>query len=102
MKHMNMQPALALPDRWEVRGIEMIDRGVLTITAVSTQRCPCCPLCGAAASRVHSRYTRQVADLPCGGQQVRIQLGGFCISPETVRTISGDMQKPPLCMCFEW
>ncbi len=51
----------------------MIDR-VLTITAVSTQRCPCCPLCGAPASRVHSRYTRQVADLPCGGQQVRMQV----------------------------
>lgn len=70
---MDVQPALALPNGLEVIGIEMIDT-VLTITAVSTQMCPCCPLCGAPASRVHSRYTRQVADLPCGGQQVRLQL----------------------------
>ncbi len=70
---MDVQPALALPNGLEVRGIEMIDT-VLTITAVSTQMCPCCPLCGAPASRVHSRYTRQITDLPCGGQQVRMQI----------------------------
>ena len=28
-----------------------------------------CPLCGAASRRIHSRYTRQVADLPCAGRQ---------------------------------
>lgn len=26
-----------------------------------------CPRCGTASSRVHSRYTRRVADLPCVG-----------------------------------
>jgi len=66
---MNVQPALALPNGLDVIGIEMIDT-VLTITAVSTQMCPCCPLCGTPASRVHSRYTRRLTDLPCGGQQV--------------------------------
>ena len=70
---MDVQPALALPNGLDVIGIEMIDT-VLTITAVSTQICPCCPLCGAPASRVHSRYTRSVTDLPCGGQQVRLQV----------------------------
>lgn len=73
VKHMDVQPALALPDGLDVRGIEMIDT-VLTITAVSTQLCPCCPLCGTPASRVHSRYTRKLTDLPCGGQQVRMQV----------------------------
>ncbi len=70
---MDVQPALALPNGLEVIGIEMRDT-VVTITAVSTQTCPCCPLCGAPASRVHSRYTRQVADLPCGGQPIRMQI----------------------------
>jgi transposase len=70
---MDVQPALALPNGLEVIGIEMIDP-ILTITAVSTQMCPCCPLCGTPASRVHSRYTRQVADLPSGGHQVRMQI----------------------------
>jgi len=70
---MDVQPALALPNGLEVREIEMSDT-VLTITAVSTQMCPCCPHCGAPASRVHSRYTRRLTDLPCGGQQVRLQV----------------------------
>lgn len=70
---MDVQPALALPKGLEVIGMEMIGT-VFTITAVSTQSNPCCPLCGTPASRVHSRYTRLIADLPCGGQPIRIQL----------------------------
>lgn len=68
---MNVQPALALPEALEVIGIEMLD-GVLTINVVSTQLQPCCPLCGSPAARVHSRSIRQIADLPCGGQRVRL------------------------------
>ncbi len=67
---MEMKPALALPDGVEIIGLERIDR-VLTITVVSTQMHPRCLLCGGAATRVHSRYIRQIADLPCSGQQVR-------------------------------
>ena len=33
-----------------------------------------CPLCGMASRRVHSRYLRQVADLPCAGREVRLQM----------------------------
>ena len=68
---MEVKPALALPQGLEMTGIEMIDE-VLTVTLVSTQISPCCPLCGTAARRVHSRYTRQIADLPCGGQPLRL------------------------------
>src|SRR5712675_596975 len=68
---MEVKPALALPEGLEMTGIEMIDE-VLTVTLVSTQMSPCCPLCGTAARRVHSRYTRQIADLPCGGQYLRL------------------------------
>ncbi len=64
---------LALPEGLEVTGMEMID-DVLTITAISTHINPCCPLCGIPAARGHSRYSRQVADLPCSGQQVRLLL----------------------------
>jgi transposase len=66
-----VKPALALAEELEVTDIEVIDK-VLTVRAVSTQVHPACPLCGMPALRVHSRYTRQVADLPCGGQQVRL------------------------------
>ena len=33
-----------------------------------------CPLCGTRSRRIHSRYERQVADLPCAGKQVRLRV----------------------------
>src|SRR3954451_177599 len=33
-----------------------------------------CPLCGAASRRIHSRYIRQAADLPCAGKQVNLRV----------------------------
>ena len=68
---MEVKRVLALPSGLDVRGIEMIDDGV-SITVVSTQMYPCCPLCGVSASRVHSHYTRMIADLPCGGHCIRL------------------------------
>jgi transposase len=69
---MEVKPALALPTGLEVTALEVSEH-VLTLTVVSTQVHPACPLCGVPAVRVHSRYTRQVADLPCGGRQVRLR-----------------------------
>lgn len=34
----------------------------------------CCPECGAASTRVHSRYSRQLADLPLSGRSVRLMV----------------------------
>lgn len=70
---MEVKPVLALPDGLELVAFERMD-DVLTITIVSTQESPWCPRCHAPATRVHSRYTRQVADLPCGGQYLRLIL----------------------------
>jgi transposase len=64
---------LSLPEGFEVTNIERTD-GILTISAVSTQKSACCPLCSSAATRVHSSYTRTLADLPCAGQQVLLLL----------------------------
>jgi len=33
-----------------------------------------CPLCGKRSSRIHSRYVRTAADLPCAGRKVVLQL----------------------------
>jgi transposase len=33
-----------------------------------------CPLCGVPSRRVHSRYLRCVADLPCAGREVRFRM----------------------------
>jgi transposase len=64
---------LSLPKGLEVTNIE-VTNGVLTISVVSTQRSVCCPLCSSPATRMHSHYTRTVADLPCAGQQVCLLL----------------------------
>ena len=86
---MKVKPVLALPEGLEVTDIEIIDE-VLTITAISTQVHPCCPLCGTPALRVHSRSTRQVTDRPCSGQQGRLLVQVrkcFCKVPDCTRKI---------------
>ncbi len=46
----------------------------VTITARSTQHAGSCPQCRSISARVHSRYTRTVADLPCVGRPVTVWL----------------------------
>ena len=49
---------------------DLSDSVILTVrSAAVTARCP---LCGSVSRRIHSRYTRQVADLPCAGRAVRL------------------------------
>jgi transposase len=87
---------LALPEGLEVTALEMIDE-VLTMTAVSTQVHPCCPLCSTPATRVHSHYTRKLADLPCSGQQVRLRVlvhKYFCDMPNCARKIFVERLTP--------
>ena len=42
------------PEELEVVNGDVADK-VITLTAVSTQTAPCCPLCGTSASRIHSQ-----------------------------------------------
>ena len=70
---MKVELVLCLPEGLEVTNIDVID-GVLTISAVSTQKSACCPLCTSVGTRVHGHYTRTIADLPCAGQPVRLRI----------------------------
>jgi transposase len=70
---MEVNPALALPDGLELVACEKSD-DVLTMTIVSTQEPARCPRCHQPSMRVHSRYTRQAVNLPCGGQHLRLVL----------------------------
>ena len=47
---------------------------VVHIIAVAIRRAAKCPLCHRRAKRVHSRYERTIADLPCAGDVVAIHL----------------------------
>jgi transposase len=69
----NGKSLLDLPEELEVVSSDVTDK-VITITAVSTQATPYCPLCGTNASRIHSHYSRQLTDMSCVGQRVRLIL----------------------------
>jgi transposase len=58
------------------------------LTAVSPSAA--CPTCGLPSSRVHSRYRRQLADLPSQGRRLRPLLTVrrfFCPAPDCSRRI---------------
>ena len=60
---------------------------LLLETAASTA---VCPICGEESNRVHSRYHRALADVPCFGKAVRLLitvLRFFCAEPECPRRI---------------
>lgn len=62
----------------------------LTLHVTSTRACVPCPLCHRQTARVHSRYTRTLADLPWGLYAVRVQLRVrklFCDHPTCPRQI---------------
>jgi len=61
-----------------VRGVR-VDRGwwegdALHLAVRTTQRAALCPLCGQRSRRVHSRYQRTLADLPCMGAIVTLHV----------------------------
>lgn len=47
---------------------------VVHVDAITTRRAAHCPLCGRRSKRVHSHYSRTIADLPCCGTPVVIHL----------------------------
>jgi hypothetical protein len=47
---------------------------MIKVTARSHAGEALCPSCGSSSRQVHSRYIRQVADLPCTGRRVALSL----------------------------
>jgi transposase len=47
---------------------------MIKVTARSQASAAVCPSCGTISQRLHSRYIRQVADLPCTGRSVGLTL----------------------------
>jgi transposase len=51
-----------------------LDVDNLTVHLAITTPHAACPVCGSDARRIHSRYTRRLADLPCFGRAVRLHV----------------------------
>jgi hypothetical protein len=94
---MEVSPFLPLSEGLSIEQVrESAER--LLVHVISVLARVCCPLCGAAAHRIHSRYSRRVADLPCAGRQVTLVLTVrkfFCPNPACPRKIFAE-QFPDL------
>jgi transposase len=85
-----------LPDV-EVEGIEAAEEITLTLRTVS--RTAVCPSCGTASSRIQSRYTRTLRDLPSVGHPIRLLIHVrrfFCSESTCVQKIFVE-RLPELC-----
>ncbi|RCS21568.1 transposase family protein, partial [Phyllobacterium salinisoli] len=47
---------------------------VISVAAYGRSQDCKCPHCGTASRRVHSRYARTIADLPCAGRRIELHL----------------------------
>ncbi len=67
------RPSALVPPGFAVEGA-ILDGATAVITVRSTAAAGVCPGCGGVSRRVHSRYTRHLADLPVAGRPVRLEV----------------------------
>ncbi len=86
---MSSSPFLPLPAGLEIATVETIEDQVV-VHVISTRATSLCPICFSPSSRLHSRYMRTVADMPCAGFRVRLLLHVrkfFCSTADCPRRI---------------
>ncbi|MEA2593856.1 MAG: hypothetical protein QOF01_325, partial [Thermomicrobiales bacterium] len=86
---MSSAAVLPIPRSLHVETL-LLDEAGVTILAASDATGVHCPVCGEPADRVHSRYTRTLADLPWAGVAVRVRVRTrrfFCANPSCPRSI---------------
>jgi len=64
---------LPAPERLNLIGVHATEN-VITLTAKTSARTARCPVCGNLSCRIHSRYTRMLADLPWQNIPVTVHL----------------------------
>jgi transposase len=75
---------------------------ILTLLLTSSRSTQACPDCAQNSSRVHSHYSRWLADLPCQGRAVRLCLKVrrfFCKNPVCARQTFAE-QFPDLALAY--
>ena len=70
---MDLTPVLPDPFSVSLRSVTLAPEQI-TLVLTATPTAAMCPLCGQASDRVHSHYSRHLADLPCQGIAVQIHL----------------------------
>lgn len=95
-----MLEEIVLSPRWQVNLDHYeVEENTLVLSSQIVTTQAACPICNSLSSKVHSSYTRQLADLPVTGHTVRIHLAVkrfFCINPSCSRKTF--VQQLPLFM----
>jgi transposase len=80
---------LAFSDDLVIQQVVQEDQRIL-VCVQSTHFPSSCPLCHHPSDRIHSRYQRKMADLPCAGRMILLKLSVrrfFCRNPACQRKI---------------
>jgi transposase len=80
----------------QITALDLVDE-LITLHVVSTTPEAACPCCLQVARRVHSRYTRTVADLACGGHRLQLILHVrkfFCRNTDCAQKIFTERLSP--------
>jgi len=64
---------LLLPDDLTIEAV-FPTQTHLTVQVTCKRENACCPLCQHPSERIHGRYRRSIADVPCGGRRVTLAL----------------------------
>src|SRR6266566_6606727 len=92
-------PMIIFPDLPNVQVEEVEVAEEITLTLRTTSPTTPCPSCGTASSRIQSRYTRTLRDLPCVGRPIRLimHLRRFCCKKSTCAQKIFVERLPDLC-----
>lgn len=93
---MKIPQMVPLGEGLELTSLERADDS-LRLHVTSTSKNCLCPICGQAATRLHSRYRRVVKDLPCAGQSVLLILHVrkfFCDTADCPRKVFAERLDP--------
>jgi transposase len=66
-------PFFPLPDNLVIASLSETETQFI-VQVVCRSPSACCPLCQLPSDRIHGRYGRTVADLPCAGRRVVLAL----------------------------
>ena len=69
----SLRASSVAPMGLKVESMTAVEAGIVVVAKSEVAERPC-PVCGRASRRVHSRYVRTIADLPCGGRRVELRL----------------------------
>lgn len=92
---------LPTPKLLNLTGVRVTESAI-TLVAKPSSRVALCPVCGKRSSRVHSRYTRTLADLPWQGIPVSVRLRVrrfFCDEGTCHRAIFAE-RLPGVAACY--